>query len=406
MKFLFLFALKNITRQKRRTILTSSVIAIAIIFFIIITSLLKGFYDVSFENELNFNTSHMKIRSIKYDEDKPFEIDNYMKNYRYVIERIKNFNFIKGFTEIISFNGEIDNSINTRFVIIMGVNYKTIDSVFVFKDFIIEGSFDKEGIIVGKDIAKDMNIDTGSSVFLTFRRKDMIESIEFIVSGIISSPNPLVNRNYVYMDIEKAKDILGVDAITEIAIKTDDYNRCDKYAEIIGREIKDVKVFNWVILAKDFLQMAQAKAKGNGFLIFFIAIIGFVGVVNTTMISVYEKRREIGTLKTLGMREKDIVLLFLIECFLIGLIGVLTGLIFGSILNLYFVLKGIDLVSKTGFEDINVGYRVLGIVKSRWDTPLITIASLLSILFTTIAGYIPARKGAKMEPAESLRVIQ
>lgn len=406
MRFLFIFAMKNILRQKRRTILTSLVITIAITFFIIMSSLLKGFYDISFENELNYNTSHMKIRSLNYDENKPFELDNLIKDYNLFTEKIKKYSFIKGYTEILSFNGEIDNFIDSRFVMVNGVNFNTIDSVFVFRKFVYKGGIEEGGVIIGEQIAKDMNLDIGSSVFITFRKKDMIESIEFIVSGIISSPNPVVNNSYVYIGIEKAKEILDIDGITEIAIKTDNYNNCFKYKNIIEAEIPDIKVYTWEKLAEDFLQMAEAKAKGNGMLIFFIAIIGFVGVINTTMISVYEKRREIGTLKTLGMREREILLVFLIECFFIGLFGVLLGLLIGSLGNLYFVIHGIDMMSIWNMENMNIGYKVLGIIKSRWDFPSIILVSILSIFFTTIAGFFPARKGAKMEPADALRVVQ
>ncbi len=405
MKFLFIFAFKNILRQKRRTILTSLVITIAITFFIIMSSLLKGFYDTSFENELNYNTSHMKIRSSNYDENKPFEQDNLVYNYSDIIKILKKYSFIKGYTEILSFQGEIDNFIDSRFVIVMGVNFNTIDSVFVFRKFIYKGGIE-DGLIIGEQIAKDMNLDIGSSVFITFRKKDMIESREFIISGIISSPNPIVNNSYVYIDIENAKEMLGVDGITEIAIKTENYNNCSKYSNIIKTEVPYIKVFTWEKLAEDFLQMAQAKAKGNGVLIFFIAIIGFVGVINTTMISVYEKRREIGTLKTLGMKESEILLVFLIECFFIGLFGVFLGLIIGSLGNLYFVIHGIDMMSIWNIENMNIGYKVLGIIKSRWDFPSIILVSILSIFFTTIAGFFPARKGAKMEPQDALRVIQ
>ena len=123
------------------------------------------------------------------------------------------------------------------------------------------------------------------------------------------------------------------------------------------------------------------------------------------LLSVYEKKKEIGMLKALGMTDMDIEFLFVLEGFWIGFWGCLIGLIMGCAVNLYFANVGFNLTIATANTKGNLGYDLMGIIKAEWDLPVMMSGFIIGILISSIASLYPARKAVKLQPAESLRSI-
>ncbi|MEO0278331.1 MAG: FtsX-like permease family protein, partial [candidate division WOR-3 bacterium] len=146
----------------------------------------------------------------------------------------------------------------------------------------------------------------------------------------------------------------------------------------------------------------QAKKAAQYVLIFFIILIGIIGTTNTLLIAVFERIREIGTMKAIGMTDSEIMKLFITEGLLIGISGSLFGVLFGVLLNYYFVTYGTNWSALLP-KDMNWGYRVSGIIKSSWNITSIWVSMLLGPISTFIASYIPAKRAKNLTPAECLR---
>lgn len=250
-----------------------------------------------------------------------------------------------------------------------------------------------------------MNI--GDQVYVTFRNAHGTwDSVELNVSGIINAPNPQVDNSTVYMDIFDAQRYLNTDSVTELVLKTRNYKDYKKYEPDLVKSLPGMRVYDWERLGQDFMRISEAKGKTIGLLLFFIAIIAVIGIINTMLMSVFEKKREIGTMKALGMTDGDIRTIFVFEGFLIGVLGNIIGLAAGILFNLYFVIHGLDITSMPGTSDVDIGYKVMGIVKSGWDAGSIFRAVIVSLLVSVAASYYPASKTTRLQPAECLRTIQ
>ncbi len=407
MKYLFSIAFKNVIRYKRRTALTALVLLFGIMIFIVMAGLLKGFDDKSFENQIQFETGDFKIRSGVFDEDSPLEISNFIKNYMAAENILKTKPYVKSYTERLSFTADLDNGKSTSPIIVIAINPEREDSVFTTTNFIIKGGLEKDGAVLGQNLAKDMNVTIGDQVFVTFRNaQGTYDSVELNVAGIINSPDPQVNNSSIYINITDAQRILNTDRVTELVLKTEDYREFKKYEPDLVKSFPGMKVYDWERLGQDFLAIGQAKAKAIGFLLFFIAIIAVIGIINTMLMSVFEKKREIGTMKALGMTDGEIKTVFVFEGLLIGVLGNLIGLAAGILLNLYFAVYGMDITALIGSSNLDLGYKVMGVVKAGWDTGAIFRAVIVSLIVSVIASYYPANKTAKLQPAECLRTIQ
>ncbi|MCK5219196.1 FtsX-like permease family protein, partial [bacterium] len=100
--------------------------------------------------------------------------------------------------------------------------------------------------------------------------------------------------------------------------------------------------------------MMAMKRKFQGIFLLMIMVIAVVGIVNTMLMSVYEKKTEIGTMKALGFTDQEVSNLFLVEGFLIGLAGGLMGLILGTLFNSWFYFVGMDITAMMGDQDIGM----------------------------------------------------
>lgn len=397
-------AMKNIFGNKRRAMLTFLIMSFGIAMYILMGGILRGFDKTSFDNVINFETGHLKIQKADFDEDK-FGTENFITNYQNLVKKLSEKNFITGLTERLKYKGQIDNGEDAYPVLALGIDINTINSVFNVKDFISKGEFTKDGVVIGKNLAKDMKLKIGDSVYFTFRKaNDMMDSVEIPISGIINAPDPGVNNSTIFFSLQFFQKLLGKDAITEINIKTNDIKKIGKYISILKPLVgKKLEILSWQEMAKDIFALTKAKHAGQNIFILAIIIIALIGIVNTMLMSVLEKSKEIGTLKALGMTDNEVEKMFITEGFIIGLFGAIFGIILGFLFTWYFVKKGIDVTAWTGDSNMNIGYRVMGTVKAAWDIKTFIISIVLTPIISAISAYIPARLTKKMQPAKILR---
>lgn len=404
MKYILLLAFKNVLRYRRRTVLTFSILTFGIMVYVLVTGILQGFDDQSFKNQINFETSDFKIRSLSFDEDNPYSISNYMNNYSAVEDILNKKDYILHYTPFIEFIGSLDNGNVDRPIIAIGIDPQTIDSVFTFSNFIYSGGFTEGGAVLGKNVASDMNLSIGDQIYVTFKNaQDAYDSVELTVSGLIDSPDPSVNSSTVYINIEDARSAVNSEGITELAVKSADYRKYRTYEADLSKSLVGCRIYDWNRLGQGFMAVGKAKKQSMNFFLFFIGIIALVGIINTLLMSVYEKRREIGMLKALGMTDRDVIAMFVFEGFSIGFLGSITGIIAGIAANIYFVIEGINITGLTG--NIDIGWKVMGVVRSEWDIASMAAAFIVSITVSVAASFYPSWKTLKMQPAECLRVI-
>jgi putative ABC transport system permease protein len=258
---------------------------------------------------------------------------------------------------------------------------------------------------MGKSLAQDMGLQKDDLIYLTFRaQQGMYTSIEMLITGIVNSANPQVNNSMVFMNLDEAQKQLNTKQVTDITVKTDAFFKVKEYEPQIKAAAPNIQVYSWKKLSEDFTAMMTMKRKFQGIFLLMIMVIAVVGIVNTMLMSVYEKKAEIGTMKALGFTDQEVSNLFLFEGFLIGLAGGLMGLILGTLFNSWFYFVGMDITAMMGDQDI--GMPIMGVVRSAWIADAYIKALLFATLASIVASYYPAKKVTKMEAMECLRTVQ
>ncbi len=192
--------------------------------------------------------------------------------------------------------------------------------------------------------------------------------------------------------------------MTEIYVKADASSNVTQVASEIGSKVPGVRV-------ETSSNLANAASTLSGTLTTFFTVIGLVallaggfGVVNTMMISVSERTREIGTLKALGARQGQIMKIFVSEAFLIGVIGAVAGILIGGVVS--FALPSFTgAASASGFGGAGVGGLFRGALAPSITPELVLLSLALGISVGVLAGLYPAWHASKMDPVEALRHV-
>lgn len=406
MNYMLRLSIKNILRNKRRTAITFAMLSFGTALYIFMAGIFEGFDVAALNGVINFESGEIKVRSQKYDEERVYALDALVDNPQSIISKVKTFPFVKGVTKRFTFFGEMDNSIDSTPVVAVAIDQETDESVFSLKKYYVEGDLQPYAAVVGKELANEMGLSVGDYFYLTFRTKsDAYYSLELWISGLLLSPDATSNKSKIFINLNEAQEVTGVKgAVREVNIKTNDLYKATEYAQQMRSEIASADVLSWEETSYALAETLEQKGKIVDVILFFILLIAMIGIINTILISIYEKRREIGTLKALGMLDKEVRNLFISEGFLLGLFGSLLGVALGTLINWYFVVHGFDFGSLNSGSASGMAF--IGVVKSQWSLQAILTPVVFSILVSTLAAYLPARKVMKMQPVDTLRVVQ
>lgn len=413
MKFLFSLAFKNLTRYKRRTLITASAIAFGLMMYIFIDSMLMGAEHESVRNLKWYETASARILNDQYWEnrfEKPLDLN--IPNPDRIIDTLDQ-NKITA-TKRISFAGDlILNKEDFGEDGNMPVSVVAIDpardfDVFQYKNTLEEGRFLKPGedaVVMGSWMAEDIGAKVGYWITVVARGNGgFYEAMDLKIVGIVNCPNPNVNRTLVMMPFDTASDYLGMDgAATEINIKLPDNADVDSEVGRIQKMVNGdhLTVMSWRAMAVDFLALAEAKRGGSGMILFLIFIIAAVGISNTMLMAIFERTRELGMMRSLGMSDSRIRAAFMLEAAGIGIIGSLMGVILGLGADYFIVEKGLDFTWM--LRDMDMGYRIQGVFRGEWNPATMIKAFFTGVFISSLVAWFPTRRALKMDIPSCLR---
>lgn len=416
MKFIITLAFKNLSRYKRRTSITAVAIAVGLMMYLLVDSILIGAENESMRNLRWYETASARIHAPSYWEDRMlFPMESSIENPDAVLALLDE-NGWKAtartvFTaDMILYSEDFGEDGNMN-VLVTAIDPETDNNVFHFSDTLIDGRFlekgDENGILIGSWFAEDINAKVGHWITLVARGNGgFYEAMDMQIVGILNCPNPNVNRTLLMMDKDTAGYYLGMNqAVTEIDVLLPEHEDIDVEMAKIQAKIEashlDLEVHSWKELAKDYLAIAEAKRGGTSMILFLVFIIAAVGISNTMLMAMYERTRELGMMRAMGMSDNNIRLAFLIEAGGIGFIGAVFGIVLGLLANLYMVNVGIDFGWM--MRDLDMGYRIQSVFRGAWSMSSFIEAFVAGIGLSMIVAWIPISRALKMDIPSCLR---
>ena len=400
MKFLMM-SLKNVLRAKGRAIMTLSILSLGILIFIFYGTFVEGFMNQSIQGSIDEEISHIRIRALNYDEDLPLNKTNMFYISSDALDKIEGISY----TPRLTMSADIDNYEDSLPIVLIGIDSTKDEKVFTLSSTSGEPLGDTAWL--GGSVARDMGVNIGDYVNLTFRSPvGTYISGEYEVGGIINSGNPLFSEQGVVIALQELQSLIGTNLISFYSIKLDDKNQLESIATQVKRAYPNNEVLTWLDLTEDLRLMMEQKDGMLGSIYFIIALIAFLGLMNSILISVWEKRKNTGTLRALGYKDKDIIKIFVYEGFWIGLAGSILGVVLGILLNIPLSTIGINygaLATSGDGATMDFGVYIPNIIRSVWN-PVYFIGPLIVIpIVAMLVSYFPAKKSIQMSIVDCIR---
>ena len=363
----------------------------------------NGIFDGVTRNYIDYLTGNFKITTAGFA-----KYERFLPSYEYISDSaalVSNLSGIKGVTLAEE---------RVRFGIILGKGEKSEAAIGIGADLrskrlglddkLADGKIGDEGLYVCGGLAGKLGIKTGDSVLLAADTAESgLNGIKLKVKGIINFGISMIDKRSFFIDLKNARKLLKMrGGITEIYVFTERRAARD---EVRGG-IDKILPAGLVIRDPDqqtggIYGMMQSVGYALYVLLVLILLLASFVVVNTMVMAVYERMKEIGTLKALGMSDGGIFLNFTIEGVIIGSAGGITGGLSGYLLVVYSAVKGLNFSSMLKNRETPVNM----VIYPNAGIEVFLAAVVIAVLISTAAAVIPALSARKTPPADALRSI-
>jgi putative ABC transport system permease protein len=405
-------ALRNLSRYKRRTLLTSSLIAFGVMFVLVFVAASGSFKYIMIGQITDSMLGHLQVHKRGYVasiDSLPLTLNLSAKAEEKLEKIMGNIPEIEAFSPRVKFGGMFSNFIETTNIRVNGVYpKKETSTVPLFLSRIKQGDKSiKEGeILIPELLANGLKVKVGDTVVVIATNRDgSVNGKQFVVGGVLESVTGPGGRDG-YMHIKDAVEILRMEEIeiSEVAIRLNDFDKLNAVANRLdemlsmevdkqGKPIFDVRT--WEKLSP-FYNVARMIDVMTFFIKLMLIAIVLISVMNVMIMAVFERVREIGTISAIGTLPKRILSLFLIEGFSLGVFGAVVGNILA--LGVVFLINLANITFNFGRQSGLVLSPSLNGADIIWISAIVIIVSV-------VAAFQPAFKASRMEPVEALRHV-
>lgn len=408
MKTIIKIAWRNVWRNRLRSGVVFASIVMGIWAGLFVVAISMGMMEQQKRSTIESQVSHIKIHSKDFIKDEKLinrisdenlaELENFLADNQHV----------KSYTERTVIDGTVTTAHGFKNVKIIGINTATEKEVTTIYELLDTGTylseFKNNPILIGRSLCDDLKLDVGKSINLSFITKDTSSvSIGFKTEGIFSSGNGSFDKANVFVKKEDLNDLLMTDNfIHEIAIICNDIEDSRAIADEINSKFNDLKARPWNVVSPELGYTDEMM--GTAILIILVIIIFALtfGIVNTMLMAVLERKRELGMLLCVGMNKIKVFLMIMFETIFLSLAAAPIGLLiaWGSIS--YFGKNGINLME---VEDAMYEFGYDPMVYTKLDPYIYFAITVMIIVAAIFSSIYPARKALKYNPAEAVRAI-
>jgi ABC-type lipoprotein release transport system permease subunit len=408
-RFLWAVAWRNLWRHGRRSLITAAAMAVGMAICMAMIALSDGMYVQMFDVLVRQQLGHVQVTHPDYPAKR--SMYDAVPQAGAVVERIAALPDVVAVSGRLVGFGLVGGASTSAGAQLIGVDPAREASVGPIADRVRTGAWlsapGAAEIVLGDGLAEELGATIGGEVVVVTQASDgSLGNALYTVVGFVHTGSSAVDDAGAYVGLADLQALLVLDDQIHEALvigASDDDAHIQSVAAAVRAVAPDALVRTWAEASPPTAQMIQMQDGSAWIFLSIVFTVAAFGVLNTMMMSVFERTRELGVLRALGMRPWRLVVLVLMESVMLAGLAVAIGLAAGGALDAYLVTTGIDFSGslEDGFEFSGVVFDP--VVKGVVRVERIVQASLAVVLVAVGAGVWPAWRASRQDPVASLR---
>jgi putative ABC transport system permease protein len=420
-------AIRNLTRNLRRTLLSMGSIIAGVALLIIGQAFIGGLDENLIRAQVDALTGHVHLRPNEYPSS-PMQqpIDHLFAFDPALVTPIEAAGGV--WTTRLQFNPTLVFGGDAMRLRAIAIDPQRDPSVFPRDTWHVTGECTSAeqiggGVLLSQGVAETLKLFVdpehpdqrvpfrpGVAVVLKARTVDgAINALSMPVCGVFTTGNMAIDKFGAFVTLAFAKELLLTDRVSHAVVRLPSRYQAAALREDLdktlatgglGERIGKPTTSTWVEDTFDLLQMQQIRRRALNLLVFVLLGMSALGILNTILMAAYERVREVGTLRAMGMTRGGVVRLFLLEGAMMGVAGGLPGAGLGGSVTLWYASHGIDLTAS-----LKVGgtIPISTMLYVEHSNAIIAMAVAFAIVTAAAASIYPALVASRMQPADAVR---
>jgi putative ABC transport system permease protein len=405
LKFLLL-AFRNVFRNRRRTIMTLLMVGGGVAGLLLVGGFFAFMFHGLRESTIRNGLGHIQIFNAEhFRRDEVHVLDTGISDWRQVASNVRSADHVRGVAPRIEFYGMLSNGVKSS--VFMGSAVEPdAERAMNFSPRLASGrdlaesSSGEIEALVGTGVARSMSVKIGDGLtILAVTADGALNGIDVQIVGIVNTGFKDLDDRYLRITLPSAQRLLQSDRVTNLVVGLDKTENTDAVAAAftprLGGLSQQMTLKKWIDLAAYY---KQVHTLFDGIFLFLGIIVFFMVLmasVNTLLMAMMERTREIGTMLAMGTPRPWIVALFMLEATITGIFGAAVGLIGGNLIGIALNASGLHLPPPPGLST-EMAFRVLHV-------PALMIgSSLMVIISLALASILPAIRASRLQIAEAL----
>jgi lipoprotein-releasing system permease protein len=379
----FKIALRFLTSNRLQTAFIIFGIAVAISVQIFVGLLIESL-QISLVDSTMGNAPHITITSSRDDIT--------IRRWEQIVAQLDRYKVVEAISASANGNAYVRRGSTIKPVLIRGFDLDSADQIYHISEGLYSGRMPntRNEVLMGKDLAQDLELKPGDPV--TIVAPDGSNTI-LKVSGLFDLGISSINKTWVVTNRDIAQNMFGYgNRVTTIDVTTNNLFYADVIANwfSIMLDTKDIKIENWKQLNQSLLRGLEGQRISSAMIQVVIIVSVAIAIASILAITVLQKSRQIGILKAMGTKNRDVALIFLYQGFLLGIAGALVGVALALGLLQFFI----------SFTTSDSGVPVVDVYL---DYFLIARSWIIAVIAATLAGLVPARNSLRLNTIDVIR---
>lgn len=426
---LLTLAWRNLWRNSRRTLLTALALGFGLALLLVALGLRDGAHEQMITNGVRLGGGHVVVQAQGYQETRAQELllpDWVVSATEQTLRNEGMLYTLQGVSPRLLASGLLSSATNAAGVSIVGVIPEEERRVSLVAQRIVTGGYFSDGkpsgVVIGAELAHKLEVQVGSKVVLMaqgIRPPDAdaagtdktgegeIQSSLFRIVGIFRTGLPAIDTYVIHLPLSAVQSLLGTrDQVTQVAIFLDQEGDAQLVTVRLRERLAEApaEVLTWRESMTELVQLVRLRVAFNYVMFGIILVMVGLGLLNTMLMAVLERRYEFGVCAALGLQPRQLAGIILCESLALTVISLAMGLALGLSIHYFFATKGLDL---RWFTDVNLSaagtvfdpimYSRLSLGRVAWSVAIVFVIAVNMSLY-------PAFKAARTELPEALRI--